>query len=67
MATPAESLTNIAIAELPALIAFLRAKFTSQAPGAPAPTDAEVIAAYLQACASSIATDDNWLAAHPKT
>jgi hypothetical protein len=67
MGAAVESLTNIAIAELPALIAFLRAKFTSQAPGAPAPTDAEVIAAYLQACASSIATDDNWLAAHPKT
>jgi len=61
------TLVNVAIQELPALIGFLKAAFVSKNPTAPAPTDAEVIAAYLAACASSIAIDDQWQAAHPKT
>jgi hypothetical protein len=59
-------LVTIAIAELPDAIKFLKGLFVSANPDAPVPTDAEVIAAYLSACASSIATDEAWLAAHPK-
>jgi hypothetical protein len=58
-------LVNLAIAEAPAVIALLRAAFQKRDPSAPAPTDAEVIAAYQQAFVSSLAKDDAWLTAHP--
>lgn len=59
------NLVNIAIAETPAIIEFLKSAFAKAHPNDPAPTDADVIAAYQSAFASSIAKDDAWLAAHP--
>lgn len=59
------NLVNVAIAETPAIIEFLKAAFAKAHPNDPSPTDADVIAAYQSAFASSIAKDDAWLAAHP--
>ena len=59
------ALINTAIANLPAIFAWIRSAHAQAAPGAPPPTDAEVIAALQAAVASSIAKDDAWLAAHP--
>lgn len=61
------SLVTIAIQELPALIEAIRSLFVTANPTAPVPTDAEVVAAYQQAYALTIATDEAWLAAHPPT
>ena len=60
-----QNLLNIAIQEAPAVFAYLRGAFAATHPGDPQPTDAEVIAAYEAAFASSVAKDDAWLAAHP--
>lgn len=60
-----EQLVNVAIQELPAAIDWIRSAFTKAKPDAPVPTDAEVIAAFNAAVASSIAKDEQWLAAHP--
>lgn len=59
-------LVNIAIQELPELIAFLRIQFRKQNPTEPTPTNKEVIAAYESALASSLAKDAAWLALHPE-
>ena len=59
-------LVAIAIQNLPAIIDSLRGMFQRTNPSAPLPTDEEVISAYLQALASSLAKDAAWLAAHPK-
>jgi hypothetical protein len=59
------TLVQVAIEEAPAVIAWLRDAFAKRDPTAPVPTDAEVIAAYQSAFASSIARDEAWLAAHP--
>lgn len=58
-------LVTLAMEEAPEVIAFLKDAFAKKNPDAPLPTDEEVIAAYQQAFASSIAKDDDWLAAHP--
>jgi hypothetical protein len=60
-------LVAIAIQNLPAIIDSLKGFFHQANPGAPLPTDEEVIAAYQQALASSLAKDAAWLAAHPET
>jgi len=59
-------LIQIAISEAPAVIALLRGLFQQKNPSAPVPTDAEVIAAFEKAFKSSLAKDDQWLAAHPE-
>ena len=59
-------LVAIALQNLPAIIDSLRGLFAHANPGAPLPTDEEVIAAYQQALASSLAKDAAWLDAHPK-
>lgn len=59
------ALVQIAIEEAPAIIQLLKDAFAKKNPTAPVPTDAEVIAAYESAFASSVAKDDAWLAAHP--
>lgn len=61
------ALVNVAIQELPAVIDWLRSAFKKADPSAPDVTDAEVIAAYENAFASSVAKDERWLAAHPET
>ena len=57
-------LLEVAITNLPAIIDSLKGWFSQANPGAPEPTDAEVIAAYQQALASSLAKDAAWLAVH---
>ena len=61
------ALIQLAIQETPAIVAALKGLFAKQNPNEPAPTDAEVIAAYQSAFASSLARDDQWLATHPET
>jgi hypothetical protein len=56
----------VALKELPGVIGFLRDAFGEAHPGAPVPTDAEIIAAYQQALTSSLAKDDDWLETHPE-
>lgn len=58
-------LVAVAIQNLPAIIDSLKGWFHQANPGAPEPTDSEVIAAYQEALASSLARDAAWLAAHP--
>ncbi len=59
-------LINVAIEELPAIIAWLRSAFQNRHPDAPVPTSEEIIAAYESAYQTSLATDDAILAAHPE-
>lgn len=58
-------LVTLALQEAPVIVAALRALFSHQHPTDAAPTDAEVIAAWQSAFASSLAVDAQWLAAHP--
>jgi len=60
-----DTLIGLAIQELPAILSSLKGLFTRQNPTAPEPTDEEAIAGLQSACASSLAKDDQWLAAHP--
>lgn len=59
-------LVNVAIEELPAVIALIKSAFKKRDPAAPAPTNEEVIAAYNAAVISSLTKDEKWLAAHPE-
>ena len=59
-------LVTVAIQELPALLSFFREAFAREHPGEPEPTDTQVIAAFQEACASSLLKDAQWLAAHPE-
>lgn len=61
-----EQLLALALQETPAIIGGLKALFAKTNPGAPVPTDAEIIAAYQSAFVSSLAKDEAWLAAHPQ-
>lgn len=60
-------LLAIAIKETPAAIALIRSAFAKAHPTAPEPTDEEILAAYHEAVAQTLAKADAWLAAHPKT
>lgn len=52
--------------ELPNLINLAREAFIKANPGAPVPTEAELKAQLHAALESSLATDADWLAKHPK-
>lgn len=58
-------LITIALENLPALVQAIKDAFV-QRTGGPAPTDAEVHAAYEAAFQASIDKGDQWLAAHPE-
>lgn len=59
-------LVTLAIEELPMVIAFFRVLFHKNHPDDPIVTDEDVQRALSVAVASSVAVDDQWLAAHPK-
>lgn len=60
------ALLRLAMTEVPRALDFLRETFMAANPGEPQPTDAQVIAAYREALASSLTKDAAWLAAHPE-
>lgn len=59
-------LIAVLIQQMPSIVAFAKELFARENPTAPVPTEAEVIAAYLRALTSSLAKDEQWLAAHPE-
>lgn len=60
-----QALVDVAVAELPAIIDFLKDAFAKKNPDAPVPTSEEVIAAYQAAFVADIADDEAYRAAHP--
>jgi len=50
---------------LPSIVKLVQALHSHQNPGELPPTSGEVIAGLASACASSLAVDEEWLAAHP--
>lgn len=61
------AVTNAVAVVLPSVVALVKALAAKSAPGAPVPTDAEVLALFGSTCLKSLAADDAWLAAHPPT
>ena len=59
------NLANTVLTALPGIIGLIKGFHASNNPTAPPLTDADVIAALLQAGIASIAIDDNWKASHP--
>jgi len=59
-------LIQLAIAELPTVIAAFKELFKKNNPDLPEPTSDEVIATFNQVYILSLAKDDAWDAAHPK-
>jgi len=60
-----ESIINAALNSLPAILALIQGSHAEANPGAPVPTDAEVIAALHEAVASVVGKGETWKAAHP--
>ena len=58
---------NTVTVVLPSVIGLIKSLTAQQNPELPAPTDAEVLAAFESVVAKSLAADEAWLAAHPKT
>lgn len=61
------SIAGVAVQLVPEIIALVKAFHSAKDPNAPNPTDTQVLEALAEAVSSSIAKDDRWLAAHPKT
>ncbi len=59
-------LLNVAIAELPAIIDWFKARHAKANPDAPALTSEEIIATFQEACRSTLAIDSQWKADHPE-
>ncbi len=60
------ALVPLVIQNLPGIIQAVKDAFGGANPGAPVPTDEEIMQAFEQAFQSSRAKDDAWLAAHPE-
>jgi hypothetical protein len=60
------ALTALAIQQAPAVLALLRDAWTKRFPGSAPPSDEQVIAAYRDAFAASMAKSEAWLEAHPR-
>jgi hypothetical protein len=60
------NITGAIVTVLPSVISLVQALFKKQHPDLPVPTSAEVMAAFLSTCSSTLAKDEEWLAAHPK-
>lgn len=58
------ALVGVLIENMPGIIDLAKTLFAQTHPTEPVPTDEEVIAAYQQALASSLAKDAAWLASH---
>lgn len=56
---------NTAIGALPSIISMIKSQHQSNNPSDPPLTDEQVITALQSAVASSVAKDEQWLAAHP--
>jgi len=52
---------------LPSVIGLIQAIFVKQNPEAAPLTSAETVAGFLNACDATLAKDDAWLAAHPRS
>jgi hypothetical protein len=63
----AANIASAILTVLPSVVSMIQAIFVKQNPGVPPPTSAEVLLGFNAACASSLAVDDDWLNAHPKT
>lgn len=63
--TDVTGIFNTAMTVLPGIIAMIRENHRQANPDAPALTDQEVLEAFQQAVASSLAKGEAWLAAHP--
>lgn len=61
------AIANVAVTVLPEILALVRSRHAAADPGAPTPTDADVLRGLETAVKDSIAKDDEWLAAHPPT
>jgi hypothetical protein len=59
------NLANVILGALPKILELIRGLHASSHPSDPAPTDAQVVAALLQAGVQSIAVDEQWKASHP--
>lgn len=60
-----DQLLQLAIDQMPAIIAGLKALFKRNNPDAPEPTDQEVLDAARDVFTRSLAIDEAWIADHP--
>jgi len=58
------ALLALIIQETPGIIDFIKQQYAAAHPTEPEPTEEQIKAAWLQAAASSLLKDDNWLAVH---
>lgn len=59
------AVSNVIITVLPSVVSLIKSLLKKSNPELPPPTSEEILLSLSAACASSIAKDDEWLAAHP--